>query len=248
MRAAVIGSPIEQSKSPDLHNRAYHILGLEDWNYTKVEVAVNTLGQFIERLDDSWAGFSITMPLKEEVIQYGSFVDAAVLETQAANTAVYKNGKLSLYNTDVYGITESFKQHGVDKGGCALILGSGATARSAVYAAKLMECTTIFVASRTQADWIVNAGAIWVQLKKLETTQTPDIIISTLPWKPAQELLPQFYAGINYFQTTPTLECAFPKVLGSSIDGYNMLINQAIKQIELMTGKTIDFKQLLCNS
>ena len=66
-RAAVLGSPISHSLSPTLHRAAYASLGL-DWSYDAFDVTAEQLPAFVDSLDDSWVGLSLTMPLKESMI------------------------------------------------------------------------------------------------------------------------------------------------------------------------------------
>ena len=42
-RAAVLGSPIAHSLSPALHTAGYRALGLDDWEYSRSDVAVDQL-------------------------------------------------------------------------------------------------------------------------------------------------------------------------------------------------------------
>ena len=69
-RCAVLGSPIEHSLSPALHAAAYASLGL-NWIYERVEVDPKQLAPFVDSLDASWRGLSLTMPLKEAVLELG---------------------------------------------------------------------------------------------------------------------------------------------------------------------------------
>ena len=62
---AVLGDPISHSLSPVLHNAAYKALGLTNWQYSKEKVSETELADFILKLDDSWKGLSLTMPLKK---------------------------------------------------------------------------------------------------------------------------------------------------------------------------------------
>ena len=66
-RCAVLGSPIAHSLSPVLHRAAYAELGL-DWSYEAAEVTEAGLPSFLDRLDASWRGLSLTMPLKRAVV------------------------------------------------------------------------------------------------------------------------------------------------------------------------------------
>ncbi|HEX6755092.1 MAG TPA: shikimate dehydrogenase, partial [Mycobacteriales bacterium] len=63
-RAAVLGKPVAHSLSPVLHAAAYAELGLAGWAYTAIECDEAGLPGFVDGLDPSWAGLSLTMPLK----------------------------------------------------------------------------------------------------------------------------------------------------------------------------------------
>lgn len=107
-RCAVLGDPISHSLSPLLHRSAYAALGLDGWHYDRVRMDADGLADFIHGLDPSWAGLSLTMPLKSAVGPLGDFCDCWSKTLGVANTAVFAQGGpakgLSLYNTDVEGI------------------------------------------------------------------------------------------------------------------------------------------------
>ena len=119
-RCAVLGKPIAHSLSPVLHNAAYQALGLDDWSYDKHEVGEPDLEGFLESLDPTWAGLSLTMPLKKTIQPYGTPCNMWAKELMVANTAVFDwnetcvNGNpdlpaIKLYNTDVPGIELAFE-------------------------------------------------------------------------------------------------------------------------------------------
>ncbi|MGV2385257.1 MAG UNVERIFIED_CONTAM: shikimate dehydrogenase, partial [Thermobifida fusca] len=65
-RAAVLGSPISHSLSPVLHTAGYTALGIADqWHYGRYECDEHGLAAFLDQCDESWAGLSLTMPLKK---------------------------------------------------------------------------------------------------------------------------------------------------------------------------------------
>ncbi|WEV64814.1 shikimate dehydrogenase [Bifidobacterium sp. ESL0732] len=113
-RCAVLGKPIAHSLSPVLHNAAYKALGLDDWHYSRAEVGEDDLDSFLQGLDSSWAGLSLTMPLKRTIQPYGSPSDTWSRKLLVANTAVFDWSKaaakpdIKLYNTDVEGIVKAF--------------------------------------------------------------------------------------------------------------------------------------------
>lgn len=266
--AAVIGSPILQSRSPQLHSAAYLALGIEkEWTYSKVEVDESTLVDFIKEVKDSWEncdsskgetplwrGFSVTMPLKSAVIEHLDFIDSDAKEAEAVNTVVvnfdtdHNRPFLSGYNTDIFGIVAAVKeavQKEFKTGGECLILGNGATSRSAKIAAKQLGLIPKIAARKGEFEVdITNIDELFVAAQKSE------LIISTLSWSGAKEVIPKLAARFseksqgdtsNKLSTSklPMLECAFPSVLPSSIKGERMLLWQAVKQVELMTGKKI---------
>lgn len=137
-RFAVLGNPIGHSKSPAIHNAAYRVLGV-DWQYGRAEVGKGGLWSFIKSLPEVWDGFSITMPLKDEATRICKIVDEFVQQTGATNTLVRNNdGSWSGYNTDVFGIVQAVSKAKEPKPEKILIIGSGATAMSALVAARYL--------------------------------------------------------------------------------------------------------------
>ena len=78
-RCGVAGSPIAHSLSPALHRAAYAHLRL-DWEYDRHEVSEDGLGEFLDVLDDTWRGLSLTMPLKHEAVRLATDVSALAFE------------------------------------------------------------------------------------------------------------------------------------------------------------------------
>ncbi|WEV59872.1 shikimate dehydrogenase [Bifidobacterium sp. ESL0728] len=113
-RCAVLGKPIAHSLSPVLHNAAYKALGLDDWRYSRAEVGEDELDGFLRTVDPSWAGLSLTMPLKRTIQPYGTPSDTWSRRLLVANTAVFSwvdgvpKPNIKLYNTDVEGIVKAF--------------------------------------------------------------------------------------------------------------------------------------------
>ena len=106
--AAVIGSPIDHSLSPVLHQTAYEILGL-DWQYRKYQVEVETLPAFFSGLDEQCVGLSVTAPLKRAVLGEVDAADGLAKLVASANTVVFSSAMSAAFNTDVQGIVETLK-------------------------------------------------------------------------------------------------------------------------------------------
>lgn len=192
-RAAVLGSPIAHSLSPVLHRAAYRELGLGDWSYDRFEVEEAALPAFVDGLGASWAGLSLTMPLKRAVIPLLDEVTATAASVEAVNTVVFTaDGRRVGDNTDIPGMIAAMRERGVEKVESAAVLGAGATASSALAALSLI-CTgpvTAYVrsAARAQemrgwgerlgvdvrtADWAEAAGAFDAPLVIATTPAAP---------------------------------------------------------------------------
>src|ERR1043166_6619856 len=117
MRAAVMGAPIGHSLSPYLHRAAYREMGLAGWTYEAFECDEARLPGLLRELrpvrgevpedERSWAGLSLTMPLKRAVLPLLDTVSELAVEVGGANTVVFGGGAAHGHNTDVYGIEQA---------------------------------------------------------------------------------------------------------------------------------------------
>ncbi|MCK5756897.1 MAG: shikimate dehydrogenase, partial [Mycobacterium sp.] len=69
-RAAVLGSPIAHSRSPQLHLAAYRALGLDDWTYDLIECDAERLPALVGGFGPEWIGVSVTMPGKFAALRF----------------------------------------------------------------------------------------------------------------------------------------------------------------------------------
>jgi shikimate dehydrogenase len=128
---AVLGSPIEHSKSPAIHAAAYNQLGL-DWDYGRYRIEADELESFLRLRDESWRGLSLTMPLKVKAFELSTPSCPVASATGVVNTLLQTEAGWEGYNTDGYGITQAISQHTPVQFEEVAILGSGATAITAI--------------------------------------------------------------------------------------------------------------------
>ena len=250
---SVLGSPIEHSKSPLIHMAAYSVLGLE-WDYQRNEVRKGGLRSFVEGLDDSWLGLSLTMPLKEEATKLAVSVDKAAEATGAVNTLVRSESGWLGFNTDVFGIVQAVHNANLGQLNRVLIIGSGATATSAMVAIKQLapSAEVIFLArnSRTRDRLILAAKALGLKAKKSgslkRAIKKSDLTIATLPGgaldaeavklNKARGLKPSGALLDVAYQPWPS---AFAQLWLANnkpiISGLEMLLWQAVAQIRIFT-------------
>ena len=151
-RAAVLGSPIAHSLSPALHRAAYRELGLAGWTYDAIECDEEGLPALLDSLGPDWAGLSLTMPLKRAVLPLLDETEPLAAEVGAANTVILAGGQRRGFNTDVSGIVTALRQAGVTStDGNVLVIGSGATACSALAALRETGADEVTVAARSLA-------------------------------------------------------------------------------------------------
>jgi shikimate dehydrogenase len=242
VRAAVLGSPVAHSLSPLLHRAAYAALGL-DWTYEALEVAPGRLPGVLAGLGPEWAGLSLTMPLKAAVLPLLDDVSPLARDVAAANTVVLRDGRRSGHNTDVAGLVCALREAGVTEVRRAVVLGGGATARSALAAlAELGERTPTLVVRSEPVETLAAARRLGVQ--PVVTRFSPevlagaDVVLSTLPSGAADGL------ADDLAQVPVLLDVVYdpwPTALaracrGVVVSGERMLLHQAAAQVELMTG------------
>lgn len=253
-RAAVLGSPVAHSLSPVLHRAAYAALGLHGWEYGLAEVDEAGLAGFLGGLDASWAGLSLTMPLKRAVRPLLVRESAVATAVGAVNTVTFTPAGPVGDNTDVDGVVAALHEAGVRAAGRAAVLGGGATACSAVAALARLGCTapTVHVRSPERAADVAAAAArlgVDVRLVPLTAADVvaarPDVVLSTLPAGAADPHAAALVAGLHgqgvtlldvvYAPWPTTLADAWRDV-GPVVSGFAMLLHQAAGQVRLMTG------------
>ncbi len=135
--AAVIGKPISHSLSPSIFGFISHRLGLSDFDYRAHEVDPADLKTFIDLFhkNPNGVGFNVTIPHKEKIFDLLNEISPEAKLIGAVNVVHLTNNELRGYNTDVYGVLQTFKKHSVvvrDRN--ALLIGAGGAARAVAYA------------------------------------------------------------------------------------------------------------------
>lgn len=256
-RAAVLGHPIAHSLSPVLHRAAYAELGLTAWRYDAVDVTEEQLAGFIDGLDGSWAGLSLTMPLKQTVVPLLHHVEPLAQVVGAVNTVLIQGvGSARVLTgamTDVHGIVAALAEGGATQAESAVVLGGGATAASTLAALAQLGCPSPTVLVRSQA----RAGALMRAAHRMGVTPVfrpldeaaariggADVVVSTLPPRAADDIAASL-AGpprgvlldVAYDPRPTALHAAWVRAGGTAVGGERMLLHQAAEQVRLMTGQ-----------
>jgi len=198
------------------------------------------------------------MPLKRAVLPLLDRTEPLAAEVGAANTVVFAAGRRHGHNTDVPGLIAALAAHGVTAASLppsptVLILGAGATACSALAAARGLGIPEVTVAARdpARATGLLAAAArlgVKVTLTPFANlpTRSPDLLISTVPAGAAdiyaqrlaaRTLLPRSVLDVIYHPWPTPLAAAAAQTGATVAPGFALLLHQAALQVELMTGK-----------
>ncbi len=257
---AVLGSPVEHSLSPDLHRAAYAWLGL-DWTYERHRIEAEELAGFVAALDDRWRGLSCTMPLKEAVVPLG-VPDEIVLALGVGNTLVFdgRPGDPSttlVRNTDVPGLESALRAAGVTAASSALLVGNGATARSAICGVAMLGVTTAHVLARDPAKTAVldslgeRFGVEVRHLDWADDVPAVDLALSSAPAAAVAAVAQKVAAAAPVvfdaiYDPWPTALASAADSAGCTVvNGLDLLAHQAVGQVALMTGREVPAEVLL---
>lgn len=246
MRAAIVGSPVNHSLSPALWRAAYASLGLDGWTYDAVETTEEKLRRMLG--SGEWAGLSVTMPLKHSA---ALMVDRLVGRTAGAiNTVVFTDDGTEGHNTDVDGVRAAIEHVAPGGAGDVVVLGAGGTAAAAVLAAISLHAKSVTLVARNAAAATalrertghVARFAPWTTAR--EHVDAATVVVNTTPKHAADDLAAGWLGAPLVevlYDPWPTPLAAAAAAGGHPVaNGLYVLVHQAVRQIELVTGKRPD--------
>ena len=255
---ALIGDPVGHSTSPEMHNYASELLGL-NYAYVAFDVNPNDLKTAIEGAQSlNVRGFNVTIPHKVNVMEYLDELDEVAELIGAVNTIDFKN--LKGYNTDGIGAIRAIEEVSSIKNKSVVIAGAGGASRAiSFYIAKYgAEAITILNRNESKAQSLasdvsnsnlidsVNSDSIG---KIADYVNDADILIDTTPLgmhphvddEPivrAEEMhddLVVFDAVYNPNETVLLKEAV--KAGAKPVYGIKMLLYQGAESFRIWTGR-----------
>lgn len=131
MKFGLIGSPINYSLSPQIHQQFAKQFNIE-LNYQLIPTTIDHLEITINELQQQgFVGVNVTQPLKQKIIAYATQQSDLVLRTQAANTLTFNSSNtIFADNTDGIGFYNAIKNHVPHdiKNKTVLLIGAGGAA------------------------------------------------------------------------------------------------------------------------
>lgn len=259
----LIGYPIKQSFSPFIHNVAAELTGTRII-YLPFEVHSSYLKNAVKgTVALGLKGFNVTVPHKVKVVDYLNKLSEEATVIGSVNTVVNELGKLIGYNTDVNGILDSLTPYKSQiSGNEVCVIGAGGSARAVIYTLiRNFKPQKIYVVNRTDQ----HAEALKQHFKSkmkfdgivTKELQQPDLInvlnncsliVNSTPvgMYPSTDdsvlSIPDVFVKdqivfdlvYNPFKTK-FLQLADSKN-AITINGLNMLVQQAAKSFKLWTG------------
>lgn len=248
LRGAVLGYPITHSLSPVLHKTAFELLGIPG-DYSAIEVKSGELQNFLDQRGGEFDYLSLTMPLKEEVLDLKMEIEIDSLgrRIQSINTLIRVGNSWRATSTDGSGFVKSLTNAGYSHFNKVLILGAGGTARAV--AGALDELTTSVDVMRRS---VRRSSAIAACFEKIECNFLDwddladlsgyDLVINTTPSGAADlvaENLPNRIEGLLFdvlYKPWPTLLARrWSDAGGKTISGFELLLYQGVDQLNLVT-------------
>ena len=254
IKAAVIGSPITHSLSPKIHKKAYEILGLEA-SYEAIEISESTFLDFYNRLQSQetgtdWSGFSLTMPLKEIVLKHCTNADSITVAINSGNTLYRAEDSWKVTSTDYLAFQNLLN---VAEDAKVAIIGGGGTARAAIGALNTkVKAVDVLLRSEGRLPALIKAAPN-LKVNALDMSKALDdydLIIQTTPSGVFDEQVSNTARANGtlleaIYKPWPTkLVERYAELGGKVISGKELLVEQALYQIELFSSTKFDFAKM----
>ncbi len=253
-RYAVMGNPIQHSKSPRIHTLFARQTG-QNIEYSAIQVDPGGLEQAIGNFQASGgSGLNITVPFKRTAWELMDELSERARLAGAVNTILFRDDSCYGDNTDGVGLVRDLREnHGIPlEGRDILLLGAGGAARGVLEPLLAEHPARLLVANRTPnrahdlADQFSSLGEVrGCGLPALEG-QRFDLIINATAASLAGELPPLpddllnaggcCYDMMYGPEPTPFLQWAKAHDAGKTIDGLGMLVEQAAESFHLWRG------------
>ena len=270
--AGLIGSGIQASRTPALHEREGDAQGLR---YLYRLIDLDPLHLHVDALPDllhaaelmHFTGLNITYPCKQAILPLLDELSDEARGIGAVNTVVFKDGKRIGHNTDCLGFAEGFRRNLNDVARQRVVqMGAGGAGAAVAHAllAEGVEQLSIFDVDASRAHNLVDnltqrfgAGRAQVGNHLENAMAEADGVVNTTPMGmaklpgtpvPAALLRTELWvAEIVYFPLeTELLRDA--RALGCrTLDGGNMAVFQAVKAFELFSGEVPDAQRMLAH-
>ena len=256
-KLGVVGSPIEHSLSPEIHNIFAQELNIKI-SYEKYLVDAGELSSFCNQFFDNpnALGLNVTLPLKKEVLELDANKSSIVNKIHSANTIKKSNESLYLHSTDGQGLVNDLSKKGIlIKDKKVLILGAGGSAASIIPAISGFNPISIEIANRSEENAKKLIGRFGESVSLHEYGLSPDIVINCSS-AGHDSSVPEFFKNLeiskdcilydlSYGNSHKPTRNWFKKYSQYIYSGEGMLVEQAALSFEYWFGKKPTTKNII---
>lgn len=248
--AGIIGSPIEHSRSPAIHNAAFEAVGL-DWVYLAFPVAAGQGGAALAAARTlGVTGLSVTMPHKSDAAAACDVLTPTASALDAVNTVVVRDAVLMGDSTDGPGFLAALRDEGVEPAERrVLVLGAGGAGRAIAHALGVAGADVVVAARRGEAASAAASLAGSKESCALDAldglVESVDIVVNATPlgmngeappFDPSRLTPRQLVVDTVYHPSeTPLLAAARARGVPAT-NGLGMLVHQAALAFRAFTG------------
>ena len=149
---AVVGNPINHSKSPAIHQR-FAEQALQAMHYGRLQPSIGEFAKIAKSFFDAGGkGINVTVPFKLDAQALADVLTPRAKLAGAVNTLWIKEGKIYGDNTDGVGLVRDLLAQGIQiRSARILLLGAGGAARGVIGPLLEQEPTQLIVANRSSA-------------------------------------------------------------------------------------------------
>lgn len=259
---AVIGNPIEHSKSPLIHARFAQQTG-QDMQYIRLlGDRDNFAGDVREFASQGGCGLNVTVPFKEQAYAMADSLSERAQRAGAVNTLLLDAGRIAGDNTDGIGLVRDLGcNHSFNFAGSRiLLLGAGGASRGVLFPLLEEKPASITIANRTLSkaqNLAAMAASSQVQACGFDALadQSFDLIINgtaaglkgEVPPIPATCLAPGGWTYDMMYASEPTTFVCWGQTqkAGKALDGLGMLVEQAAESFRLWRGVMPDTESVI---
>ncbi len=146
----LIGYPLGHSLSKKYFSNKFQTEGLKDCRYDLFPIpSIVDLPSLINS-NPFLRGLNVTIPYKQQVLEYVTEITSAVREIGATNTIKIDGNKLTAYNTDVIGFEDSLVKKLKSYHTKALVLGTGGASKAVQYVLRKLKIEFLLVSRQPQ--------------------------------------------------------------------------------------------------
>jgi len=248
--AAVIGWPVEHSRSPQMFEAAFAAAGM-DAVMIPIGVPPDGLATIVAALRAMRAiGACVTLPHKLAAAALCDELSPDAQATGAVNCLRLYGDHVMGHNTDCHGFTDGLVAAGFDPAGkrCA-ILGAGGAARAVAYGLRVAGAVAVDVIARRPQRVAWTTARTWTPVELRSSFARADLVVDATPMGladggdaatvdtlPLADLRPSAWVStLVYHQPTLLLERAAERG-HSTVDGRGMLVHQGARAFAFWTG------------